>query len=538
MSSVARPGASAAAAAVASTLPVCDDAAFAGAMHLAYSRSQQLLVVVNAFTACLYRRAAAADSWEAVCRGEFDEEACQAAVDHKALTWWLQVSGSPWSCDLAGETPKRVTKVAMESWLGVASKLTHREGEVTQAIKDELTYLAGWRCQFAGCGLDLRHHPATGRRGRFSYFAHIVAASKDGPRGDEDLSPKLASDPENFLLLCDGCHRLIDKRDPGFYTVEMLRKMRAESVAAVQALLGTLRYPDALPVAVIGNIAGQQGQLRYEDAMAAMWAARLRSPTTQIEHFLRLGGSLHTVHEPGYWSSLFLNLRHEIPRLQGILNGTVTGGGLRPRLAVFPLHGTSVLVLTGRLLGDNDATQVFQPRRDNVSNQTRWQWPAANEVSTPAPQFQLSQLHPWEPTSTEATLLVYLTANIDPNRLPQSVHGANGWRLPTLKLSIDSPNADCIERPEDLRALGRSIDDAIRRLQDEWHVERVHLIVCAPTSVCVTLGQKLQARHHAKYMCYEALTGPGAPYKATIEISSESVCELVSGTDASASLQL
>lgn len=520
------------------SLPADDDISFAARMRDLYAHGKQALVVVNRFTACLYCRPDAITPWIAVCRGEFGEEGLQCAIDHRTATWWLESDGSPWDFNQSLKQPERAKKGVMQKWLGIADKVTHREGEVTQAIKDGLTYLAGWRCQFAGCGVDLRHHPATGRRGRFSYFAHIVAASKDGPRGDEELSPKLASDPENFLLLCDACHRLIDKRDPDFYTAEKLNKMRAESIAAVRSLLDTLKYPEALPIAILGNITGQQGQLRHEDAMAAMWAARLRASAGNIEHFFRLGGNLHAIHEAGYWSSLFLGMRQEISRLQGILNGTSVGGGIRPRLAIFPLHATSVLLLTGRLLGDNDATHVFQPRRDNVTGSTRWLWPVSQELVTPPLEFTMDVLKERESESNEATLLLYLTADIAVIRLPEPIADADGWKLPTIRVGISTPNPDCIERPEDLKRLGIALDQAIRQMQDGWQIKCIHLIVCAPTSASVTLGQKMQARHHANYVCYEAVGGAGSPYKATIEIGSDSVRELVSGIGASAPLQL
>jgi len=142
------------------------------------------------------------------------------------------------------------------------------------------------------------------------------------------------------------------------------------------------------------------------------------------------------------------------------------------------------------------------------------------------------------PGSSEATLLLYLTADIAVTRLPEPIADAEGWKLPTIRIGISTPNPDCIKRPEDLKRLGITLDRAIRQMQDEWQVKCIHLVVCAPTSASVTLGQKMQARHHANYVCYEAIGGAGSPYKATIEISPDNVRELVSGIGASAPLQL
>jgi hypothetical protein len=43
------------------------------------------------------------------------------------------------------------------------------------------------------------------------------------------------------------------------------------------------------------------------------------------------------------------------------------------------------------------------------------------------------------------------------------------------------------------------------------------------------VGQKMQARHQAAYVCHEACGGPGSAYAPTIELTSTHVRELVSG---------
>lgn len=63
----------------------------------------------------------------------------------------------------------------------------------------------------------------------------------------------------------------------------------------------------------------------------------------------------------------------------------------------------------------------------------------------------------------------------------------------------------------------------------DWKVRRVHLFVSAPTTAALLVGQKMQARHHADFICYEALPGASAAYQSTIEITAKLVRELVTG---------
>ncbi|MBL0121590.1 MAG: SAVED domain-containing protein [Betaproteobacteria bacterium] len=97
---------------------------------------------------------------------------------------------------------------------------------------------------------------------------------------------------------------------------------------------------------------------------------------------------------------------------------------------------------------------------------------------------------------------------------------------------------DVIGTQADLDLLALRVDDALRILQDQWKVETVHMIIIAPSSACVLLGQKLQARHHAKFVIYERKRDPQSQSRGsfvpTIAISGSKV-ELV-GTNKEVSL--
>ena len=87
--------------------------------------------------------------------------------------------------------------------------------------------------------------------------------------------------------------------------------------------------------------------------------------------------------------------------------------------------------------------------------------------------------------------------------------------------------AGILEHPDDIDYFALKLEEALRTLQDQWQVKRVHLIVGAPASACFRIGQKLQARNHAQVICYES--APGNPaFLPTISISNTAVEELQS----------
>lgn len=518
-------------------LLVLDDEGMAKELTRLAQGAGDVLIITNAYTACVLHHVDAKPPWRHVCCGELAEQSIAAA---KPLTrgrlMLASTAGSPWDVDPALVSTVQGTTALLKKWLKDSTETAGgREGDVTSAIKEELYYLAGWRCQFGGCGRDLRRHAATGGRGRFSYFAHIVAASAEGPRGNPVESKLLASELSNFMLLCDECHRLIDKVNPARYTVEILRKMREDSLAEVRRLLDTLRHKPAEVIAIIGNIANQPAQFSMDDAHEALWGAGLRSIEAKPARYFQPGGQHHDVHSGAYWTSLFQQLKSDLPSLQTLLNGTRSGTA-RPRLAVFPMHSTSVLLLLGRVLGDTGGTHLFQPHRNKVGPGTRWVWHRSSLIP-PLDKFKVEVLRPHAAGQDEAALVVALTSDIQATRMPENCAAVGQLQLPTLRIIGPTFDKDCIQQPEDLQLVGLAVDAAMRMLQDQWRVRKVHLFVSAPASSVVLVGQKMQARHHAEYVCYEAVAGPGSAYKATIEITPTLVRELVSGQTLSHPLQ-
>lgn len=527
--------------------PAHDDAEMA-ALVLTQAAPTQLLVVANTFTVVLYARTTDVDAWSPLCSGELGD-ATSAALKPRApkRLWWASTDQAPWAVPVDQLQLEKATKALITRWLKAADKETGRDGSITDAVYEEVTSLAAWRCQFSGCGKDLKTHGTAKVRMRSSYFAHIVAASPTGPRGCKVQSRLLADKPSNFLLLCDECHRLIDKVAPAIYTTPVLRHMREESIAEVDRLLGVLKHQSADVIAILGNIAGQPPQFSIRDAQEALWGRKLRTQNNTAKWFFYPGGQHHSPHQSDYWPSLFRTLKLDLPRLQGLLNGTSEGGAPRPRLAVFPLHCTSVLLLAGRVLGDMAGTHLFQPHRNVLNGRTRWAWPAdpqpmqsaalAAVASAPASgKFTLTELHPHTPGAEEACLVVALTSAIPPARMPASCASGGAYMLPTLQIGPEL-GKDCIQHPADLEALAVAVDAAVRRLQDEWRVKRVHLYVSAPSTATLLVGQKMQARHQAAYVCHEAVGGPGSMYTPTIELTSTHVRELVSGQAQSIELQ-
>lgn len=478
-------------------------------------------------------------AWEDVGLGDLGSDTAsllKPVATSKRLFWHATTVADLGQVDPSEVGTERRSAAQLKRWQDERDKVTGTGGrgiEASPKTRFEVASLAAWRCQFDGCTENLRSHFVPGAKGNYGYFAHIVASSSDGPRGDPTLSPQLADDPSNIMLLCDKCHRLVDRIAPGHYDAETLREMRARNVADVDRLLGMRTYPPAKIVVIGGNIEGQTFGFDERLAEEALWLRKLSAADPRPEWFMRNGGHLGKANSPGYWLSLFDLLRQDLPRLKGLLTGSAHGGQPRPPLAVFPVHGTSVLILTGRLLGDSATTHLFQFHRDNVSGKPggQWAWP---DVPLPAAdKYKMRVLKSGSEACEAAVLQINLTAAVPGSDLPSELFTAGNYVMPAVEVSIDAPSHRAIGHPEDLTLFGQAVDRALQILQDEWHVRTIHLIAIAPATACVRLGQKLQARHHADVQIYErqpsSTPGTKGEFEKTIQISSTEVTLLSTG---------
>jgi hypothetical protein len=99
---------------------------------------------------------------------------------------------------------------------------------------------SGNRCAFPDCGELLLHEGGeTDEQVVLSKIAHIVAESRDGPRGNYPLSIDERNKENNLLLLCGKHHDIIDNT-PQRYTVERLRQIKEDHETLIRNSTGAV----------------------------------------------------------------------------------------------------------------------------------------------------------------------------------------------------------------------------------------------------------------------------------------------------------
>ena len=86
---------------------------------------------------------------------------------------------------------------------------------------------SGGRCAYAGCSKALVLDVGDGDVSLIGQMAHIVANSRQGPRGHDPLDDEAKREAPNFILLCPEHHKLVDDH-PRRFPVPVLRRMKRE----------------------------------------------------------------------------------------------------------------------------------------------------------------------------------------------------------------------------------------------------------------------------------------------------------------------
>lgn len=117
-----------------------------------------------------------------------------------------------------------------------------RGRRVKDKIVLRLVGAAGGWCEKPDCPTgSLWHELPAGDAVRLAEVAHIVAASDEGPRGNEEIETEELVGFDNLILLCPNCHTIVD-RAPEAFPVERMRQWKSEHESRLRSLLGVKAF--------------------------------------------------------------------------------------------------------------------------------------------------------------------------------------------------------------------------------------------------------------------------------------------------------
>lgn len=362
------------------------------------------------------------------------------------------------------------------------SKVGVSKSRIPLKVQQLIASRAAGRCEYRGCNKLLTEDDLTKRPAKLSAFAHIVADRDSGPRGDPVLSPKLAADIGNIMLLCLDCHRRIDVEDVEGHPVDLLTDMKARHEDRVRRLTEIDDGHRTLLVLMEANIGSRKGLVRVDDARGAVLPMY---PEDEVH--IDLARLRTSDGASGSWAVGVAEIDAAGPRVQDAL---VRGDA--KHLSIFALAPIPLLMYLGRVLGDIAPGEAYQRRRRPPG----WAW---LPQSGREPFFEERS-----PATVTGSLDVILVLSVSESVDMELVGTAGPVGADLYEVAVPTPQTDIIrarEQVADFRALVQRLLSRLRASHGMLAV--VHVFPALPNSLAVEFGRALLPKADPRIEVYD-----------------------------------
>jgi len=365
----------------------------------------------------------------------------------------------------------------------------NKRPSIPEKVKLQVWTEAAGRCQFRGHNIPLWYNELTLNKRNFGEMAHIIGASKKGPRGDAQ-SAKLAKDPNNIMLVCDRCHKEIDDTIlKELYSVEELRKMKKEHADRVRFLLSQ-PSKKTRPFIFTSQIGGQSlmfGDRSIQNAILPDYPDGISDDWYRLE----IGTFDRTKQEE--WIVAQSKIDQEIESINRAVNNSAIS-----HLSVFGFAPQPLLMWMGRQLGDKIVAQIYEPMRVEDIDK-KWKWDKEDGSGT---SYNTTLIKKGKGTDVILLLALsdYLREDKYFNMLNEKPH--------IYQLSIDNPVQGFLKKKSEKAAFIQACRALLNQIQNEvGNSSTIHVFPAMPTSLAVEFGRLLQPTKDPSIWVYENING-------------------------------
>lgn len=235
------------------------------------------------------------------------------------------------------------------------------------------------RCAFPGCGMPLDRHLFTQEKTNLSEMGHIIGDSADGPRGNSKLSKKLAKDPENIIVLCASCHKLVDDNKGENYSIDQLKLFKSRYANFVKRVYDAGKSTRTLPVYISGN---------FGNGNIAISEKEINKGILQNSNYHHYPDdvcviNLQNLTETETDANQFNQAKKTIKRKIASEISPKFEENKVEHLSLFGLASIPVLIYAGTAIGDrHDASTYMIYRSDGTPGFNRLSWPQNSAPDT------------------------------------------------------------------------------------------------------------------------------------------------------------
>ena len=356
-----------------------------------------------------------------------------------------------------------------------------RAGNASPQTITKLWAKAAGRCEYDGCNKLLYKDNLTSEDINGGFVAHIIAASPDGPRGDEVLSAQLVDDIGNVMLMCHEHHRLIDHEQVAEHTVDRLRAMKKKHEDRVREVTEIDAAKISVPVVYGTNIGKEAVSIPRRELAQAMLPDNY--PTENVVTISCQNSGLHDSQEL-FWQVEVAQLEQ---KYNESLKPLIGKDGI-DCVSVFALAPQPLLVKLGTKLSDLHKVKVYQKHRE----QDTWKW---QEITEPNP---MSIIRPQDPSKPPVLVFSLCAKAISTRVRDRFGNDASIWEM-----TAENPNNDMLRSADQLaefRKFTRRVLDDINALSQ---ADSIKVFMAMPAACAVELGRVWMSKADKKLVLFD-----------------------------------
>src|SRR3989344_7049082 len=350
--------------------------------------------------------------------------------------------------------------------------MKNKRPKIPPKTQVKLWTLAAGRCEFFGCNKVLWRDDLTFSEGNYSNIAHIISWIPNGPRGDKILSPKLAKDISNLMLVCRDHGSLIDhKQNLSRFTVELLRTYKQNHEKRIMIQTSIKEELKTQIVRFQCNIRGRRIEVPFTDAYSGIIDAG-RYPTDEKGILIDLTKVDYSADE-SFWKSASVQISNTITRELAPKND----GDAPSHFSIFGLAPIPLLIYLGYCLGSGIAADLYL----RPHSSSRWY---LNDVKTRHQiRIKVSRSN-IKSKSKKIALIISLSGVADPGSITK------GW--PIYNIFISRPNVDSLKSQKDINVFRSVYRQVLAEIRDKYGGKsEVHIFAAVPPAAAILCGREV-----------------------------------------------
>ena len=372
-----------------------------------------------------------------------------------------------------------------------------RGNNLTEPQKLILMGLCGGKCEFRGCNDSVIEDMLTGTKGNFSNYAHIIASSSHGPRGDENLSEQLSNDESNVMVLCRLHHKEVDD-NPEIYTIDVLKRMKNEHENYIKELMKIKKECNVLGIKYSFNISDRV--LKINDDAVKRCAFKQNFYCS--ENIINLSDS--KTDEIDNESFYYLEKENIKRNYFQMVKPQLKKENV-PKIFLCAIAPQPLLIYLGTLFSDIADVNVQQLQREPVP-----EWYLSDEKND---QFDVKVVVP-EKKHCKVALNISITADIAEERIRDIV----GKECDIFKIESNIHGNDIIKNKKQLEIYRAKIREVYEQIKNMYGRDcEINIFPAMPISIAVETGRCWMKKTHPCLVIYDEKNG----FKKALKINYE-----------------